>query len=145
MVAFRRGTAPKAVALVALLILGTAAVAFARWGEGPISISNENVTYDGRVDWNPNAQTAGYGHGGMVVRGYLKDTHCNGHWVYVSAKVEGYGYARLKENHEGCGDRVWDAATEVYDPAATWVTNGYVKACQDDSWSDTCTEEFMHR
>ncbi len=134
----------KVVALSGILLAVTATSAFARYGNGNFAVSNENVNYAGYVKWNPNAQTSGSGHGGMVVSGNLYDTKAD-HWVYASAKVSGYGYTRLKENHNGNGTSVYDAPTEIYDPAATYVTYGYVKACQDDAFADTCSSEYMHR
>lgn len=133
--------------LTAALVLGVGATAFARVGNGPIDIqdADNNVEFVGSVSWYPNSQTVGYGHGGMVVSGKLYDRKSNGHWVYVSAKVEGYGYTKLKENHNGYGTYVTLAATEVYDPAATYDTTGAVKACQDDAFSDTCAAEGMTR
>lgn len=141
----RFSRAASALLLAVVGVIGVATAAVARTGNGPFELSDENVTYSGSVTWNPNRQQVGWGHGGMVVSGYLTDANCNGHWVYVSAKVVGYGYTVLKENRNGCGSTNTDAATEVYDPAATYISDGVVKACQDDAFADTCTAESMYR
>lgn len=129
------------VALACVLFAGIAVSAWARTGNGSFNVQNANVEFDGYVKWNPR----GTGHGGMVVNGNLYDRMANGKWVYFSALVSGYGYNRLKENHNGAGTAAYLTATEVYDPQATYVDNGRVKACQSDNFGDTCTEEYMYR
>jgi hypothetical protein len=137
----------RVAAVIAATVLTTAGAAFAVTGSGPIRVSNADVLYNGSIHWNPNSQSVHTGHGAMVVSGYLTDTNCNGDSVYVQAQVAGYGYLGLKENHNGCGSahRVWDPATEVYDPAATRVVEGTVRACQDNAFWDTCTSLYRHR
>lgn len=129
------------VALALALVLGFAASAMARTGNGSFTVSNENVEFNGSVYWYANQVE----HGGMRVSGNLKDIKKNGDWVYVSAKVSGYGYNRLLENHGGKGTSAYLNPTVVYDPAATYVDNGSVKACNNDAFSDTCSDEYMRR
>ncbi len=129
------------LALAIAMVLGFTASAMAKTGNGSFVVSNSDAEFSGTVYWHPNNVQ----HGGMQVSGNLKDINNNGDWVYFSAKVEGYGYNRLAENHKGKGGGTVYVNSVVYDGAATYVDDGYTKVCNNDAFGDTCAAEFMRR
>ena len=81
----------------------------------------------------------------MRVAGRLYDTRCDGHIVYLRAKVEGYGYTTLWRNDRDCGTYRY-GSREVYDPQAAYVRTGTVQVCVDIRYrTDPCTSEEQWR
>ncbi len=116
-------------ALVATLALCGAAVASAATvptRTGASNLSTTGVSFTGHYSFH----SPGYDHGGMGYPGKICDTSADGNPVRVHAKVEGYGYGSSTWERRGNGN----CTTEdqyVYDPAALYVTQGKIEACQD--------------
>lgn len=126
--------------MTTVVVGGTALSAYARTGNGPITVQNSDVEYSGQVYWYPN----GDNHGGMGLTGRLYDRNANGDPVYLNAQVSGYGFTRIATNSNGKGTYV-TVNKVVYDPQATRVDNGKVRACNSDAFGDTCAEEYNRR
>lgn len=127
--------------LAAAFIAGTATTALARTGNGPVWIGDDWGHLNGTITW----YARGVNHGGMGVSGNLMDSRpSDGRFVYVDGRVSGYGYTRLWNNYEGGQNPVYGNKV-VYDPAATYVTYGWVRVCANHPLTDPCQEEYNRR
>ncbi|MDI3347884.1 MULTISPECIES: hypothetical protein [Streptomyces] len=82
-------------------------------------------------------------HGGFGFKGNLRDVnHGDGHNVYVQARVEGYSWRRFN----GQQKKTVRIQKEVYDGAALYVSNAWIRACRDRGSlrPDNCTRTLHY-
>lgn len=128
-----------AVALTGAALGVSATAAWARTGNGPETIQNSYVKFNGSIYWYPS----GSNHGGMEVYGNLYNS-AGGNYAKIQGKVSGYSYTNLWTTDSSksgfYGDKV------VYDPQALYVNTGSVNVCHINKLSaDNCSSEYNTR
>ena len=108
----------------ALAIVGGGA-AFAA-SSGSVSLATTGVKFTGSYVFYASSVNRG----GMGYPGSICDTATDGNPVRVHAKVAGYGYGASTWERRGNGYCTSENAY-AYDPAANYVTQGMIEACQD--------------
>ncbi|MFF3774769.1 hypothetical protein [Streptomyces sp. NPDC002232] len=113
-----------AVAVAAGLFFGGMGVASAAsWGH-ELNMSTAGAEFRGWYKWEPKFQH----HGGFHVRGRLADADPgDGHNVYLRAKVEGYGWVRVK----GTQRKTVDIDETIYDGAVLETNHAEIQLCRD--------------
>jgi hypothetical protein len=129
-----------AVALTGAALAVSATAAWARTGNGPETIQNSYVKFDGNIYWEP---TNGTNHGGMDVYGTLYNS-AGGNYAKIQGKVSGYGYTTLWTTDSSKNGFYNNKI--VYDPQALYVTTGTVNVCHINNYSaDNCSSEYNTR
>lgn len=83
-------------------------------------------------------------HGGFGFKGDLRDADVtDGHNVFVQVKVEGYSWRRFN----GQQNKTVRLQKEVYDGAASYVSNAWIRACRDRGTlrPDNCTKTLHYK
>lgn len=123
---FTRNAAVSALLATSVAAAGAGA-AWAAVGQGttwPYTLTAPGVQF-GPATSTFYAQ--GVNHGGMSYIGTLKDSSNDAYGVKVQAKVSGYGYGGVVTVKNGSVS----VSKYAYDPAALYVTYGWVQACVD--------------
>ncbi|MFF6842910.1 hypothetical protein ACFY8X_29720 [Streptomyces tanashiensis] len=124
---FNQGISMRKLAAAAvaagLFFGGMGAAAADPWGR-ELNMSTTGAVFRGWYKWEPRLQNRGAFH----VRGRLSDGDPgDGHNVYLRAKVEGYGWVRVK----GTQRKTVDIDELFYDGAVLETNHAEIQLCRD--------------
>ncbi|MEF9884243.1 hypothetical protein [Streptomyces sp. P9-A4] len=114
-----------ATAVVAAgLFFGGMGVAMADSSWRELKMSTTGAAFSGGYKWEPKLQN----HGGFHVQGNLSDSdHADGHNTYLRAKVEGYGWNRVK----GVQRKTVTVDKIFFDGAVLQTNHAEIQLCRD--------------
>ncbi|QIS03704.1 hypothetical protein F5X71_16465 [Nocardia brasiliensis] len=90
----------------------------------------------GNFSGNVYFASADQNHGGFVFHGTSDDTENNDQEIYLQVSVEGYSAVEFYNPVDK--DKNWSKV--VWDPQAIRTNEAWMRVCNSDAWSDTCSE-----
>nr|WP_203605485.1 hypothetical protein [Streptomyces sp. SID8014] len=129
-----------AVLAAGLFLTGAGSAVADAWHSMPKLRSEGVVLKNGKYTMYPKFTK----HGGFGFKVDLQDDNAaDGHNVYVQARVEGYSWRRFN----GQQKKTVRIQKEVYDGAALYVSNAWIRACRDRGSlrPDNCTRTLHHK